>query len=149
LPGKRSLPTRACEYPAATTEPRLLDCARPGNGLSRWGRPPGPSPHSTRRPPDASNPGAPRREWPLPEKPAPAHSHGSKGFEKGHKRDREAETRAVAWRAACEQADERIAQHRADQRAKRHSMLNWYDKLFLSPDQLKKRRKAIKATPTK
>jgi len=28
-------------------------------------------------------------------------------------------------------------------------MLNWYDKLFLSPDQLKKRRKAIKATPTK
>ena len=42
-----------------------------------------------------------RSEWPIPPKPAKQYTHGWKGRDKGHKRDRIAAANQAAWKEAC------------------------------------------------
>ena len=82
----------------------------------------------------------------LPSKPRPEFSHGSKGFSKGHIRERAVAAHQVSWKEACATADANIEALRTANREARRSTLNWFDKLFLSRDQMRRRQKAIKAT---
>jgi len=78
-----------------------------------------------------------------------AGSHGRRGPPRGHRRDREARARRERWQAAAASpdADAAIAAVRAARRAQRGAaLLSPFERLFLSPDQRRKRRAAVRAS---